>query len=304
VPDGDRITCCIYYESVSFSLMARCLLSRQENGEDSIQDPTEVTIVVHEVLDMAVTNLTRERKRTSDPREPPESKTRTIPWRNRPPGLKDPLFKNRFRIPVSPAYRSEGPGPLGRAPTGNVRQAEPAGQPDGWLVEQCLAGQREAYAELVQRYQHTVFRIALGLMRDREEAEDLAQETFVQAYRKLSTFDERYRFRNWILTICVNQGKNRIRSRVRRRNALERYALEREQATKAPQLPEHDLRRELEKIPESLRMPLLLRHGEGLSYQEVARILKIGTSAAKMRVKRGRDALLRLLQAQTQGGSP
>jgi RNA polymerase sigma-70 factor, ECF subfamily len=212
------------------------------------------------------------------------------------------LFNDRFQVPVSHDCRSERTGPLPRATAGNACQEAPAGRPDGWLVEQCLAGQREAYAELVQRYQHTVFRIALGMMRDREGAEDLAQEAFTQAYRKLSTFDARYPFRNWILTICVNLGKNRIRSRVRRRNALEMYALEREHATKAAQLPEHDLRRELEKIPERLRVPLLLKHGEGLSYQEIAQILKIGTSAAKMRVKRGRDALLRLLQAQTEGG--
>jgi len=247
---------------------------------------------------MAAMELARKSTQTVEPGEAPETEAGTVPRRNGPPGPSDLRLGFRYRVPASTPCRSRESGPTRQAPEAGALSAGAEERPDALFVEQCLGGQREAFAELVKRHQHAVFRMALGLMRDREAAEDLAQDTFVQAFRRLSTFDARYRFRNWLLTICANRGKNRIRSRVRRRKALELYALERALAARAPAgFPDRDLRRLLERIPEKLRVPLLLKHGEGLSYDEIAGILKIGTSAAKMRVKRGRDSLVSLLQA-------
>jgi RNA polymerase sigma-70 factor (ECF subfamily) len=175
---------------------------------------------------------------------------------------------------------------------------------DAAIVEQCLAGQKNAFEELVRRYQHVVYNVSLSLMKRRDRADDLAQETFLQAFRKLSRYDARYSFRNWILTICVNQGKNRWRASSRRKRTMEAYAREREGPSGPPTETSPDIVRHLQEIPEKLRVPLVLKHVEGLSYEEVALVLSIGTSAAKMRVKRGRDALMRLLQAETEGGVP
>ncbi len=88
---------------------------------------------------------------------------------------------------------------------------------DGSLVEQCLKGEREAFARIVERYQHRVFQLALTRMRNRQDADDLAQETFLQAYRKLHSFDQRYSFKTWLFTICANLGKNHLRGLARRR---------------------------------------------------------------------------------------
>jgi RNA polymerase sigma factor (sigma-70 family) len=172
---------------------------------------------------------------------------------------------------------------------------------DAAIVEQCLAGRKEPFEELVRRYQHIVYNVSLSLMKDRDRADDLAQETFVQAYRKLARYDARYGFRNWILTICVNMGKNRWRASARRRRTLEAYAREQEGVPRTREDTAPDLARHLQQIPEKLRVPLVLKHVEGLSYEEVARILNIGISAAKMRVKRGRDALLRGVQSEKGG---
>ncbi len=166
---------------------------------------------------------------------------------------------------------------------------------DAALVEQCLRGEQDAFAEIVRRYQHRVYYLALTRMRDRYEADDLAQETFIQAYHKLGIYDPRRSFRNWLLCICVNLGKNRLRIRVRRREVNNPH-LEPPDITSQDQGQARiDLIAALHRIPEKLRIPLILKHVEGFSYDEIATIMKIGTSAAKMRVKRGRDQLVKSL---------
>jgi len=165
---------------------------------------------------------------------------------------------------------------------------------DAALVEQCLKGQKNAFEAIVLRYQHRIYHMALIRMRDRCDADDLAQETFLQAYRHLRSYDPTRSFRNWLLSICANLGKNRLRRRARRREVHHRYP----EAGGSSCTEDHsrmDLVAGLHNIPEKQRIALFLKHVEGLSYDEVAAVLKIGTSAAKMRVKRGRDQLVQYL---------
>ncbi|OQY51112.1 MAG: hypothetical protein B6240_00325 [Desulfobacteraceae bacterium 4572_87] len=163
---------------------------------------------------------------------------------------------------------------------------------DAVLIEKCINGQKDAFAEIIQRYQHRIYFMALTRMRDPFEAEDLAQETFIQAYCKLASYDPQRSFRNWLFTICANLGKNRLRGRARRREV---HHPNPEIKPVQGQSVEHcriDLMAALHKLPEKLRVPLFLKHVEGFSYNEISAVMKIGTSAAKMRVKRGRDQLV------------
>ena len=174
---------------------------------------------------------------------------------------------------------------------------------DANIVEQCLAGQKDVYAEIVRRYQHVVYNVSLSLMKNRDEADDLAQETFIQAFRKLASYDASYSFKNWILTICVNLGKNRFRAAARRRRTIETFVKEQANSAVSDAYNKdtvRDLNEGLKQIPEKLRTPLILKHVEGLSYEEVANILEISISAAKMRVKRGRERLVQILQSETE----
>ena len=167
---------------------------------------------------------------------------------------------------------------------------------DAALVEGCLGGRKEAFSTLVRRHQDAVYNLALRWSRDRDEAQDLAQETFVRAYRKLGTYNPELSFRNWVLAVCASLAKNRFRSEARRRKAQEAHA---ELYPRAPDPPDPRrlaLEAALREVPETLRMPLVLKHVEGLSYEEIGRVLGIGVSAAKMRVKRGRDELVRRLR--------
>ena len=166
---------------------------------------------------------------------------------------------------------------------------------DAVLIEQCLKGEKDAFAEIVRRYQRQVYYLALTRMKDRYEADDLAQETFIRAYRKLGIYDPRRSFRNWLFCICVNLGKNRLRSRARRREVHNPHPEPKARTPRDQGQVGIDLMAALHKIPEKLRVPLVLKHVEGFSYDEIAGIMKIGTSAAKMRVKRGRDQLVKNL---------
>ena len=141
--------------------------------------------------------------------------------------------------------------------------------------------------------------MALTRMKDRFEADDLAQETFVRAYRKLALFDPRYSFRNWLMSICVNLSKNRFRTQVRRREVHNPNIEIKDGTSQDQDTSRIDLMAALHEIPETLRVPLVLKHVEGFSYDEIAGMMKIGTSAAKMRVQRGRDQLVRSLKLET-----
>lgn len=172
---------------------------------------------------------------------------------------------------------------------------------DATLVASCLVGRQEAFAELVRRHQGSVYHLALRWSRDRDDAQDLAQEAFVRAYRKLRTYNPEYSFRNWILSVCANLAKNRFRSEDRRRKAQATHV---ELYPRAPDPPDPRriaLERALRALPETLRVPLVLKHVEGLSYEEISGVLGIGLSAAKMRVKRGRDDLVQRLGREGDG---
>jgi len=162
---------------------------------------------------------------------------------------------------------------------------------DAVLVEQCLNGRTESFAELVRRHQDSVFNLAYRMTNDWADAKDVSQETFLRAYRKLRLYRAEYAFRNWLLSICANTAKNRFRSVMRRRSAeqshVEIEALRHEE-TRARDREMEDI---LEGMDSRLRVPLILKHVEGLSYEEISDVLQIGVSAAKMRVKRGRDRL-------------
>ena len=123
------------------------------------------------------------------------------------------------------------------------------------------------------------------------EATDIAQEAFIRAYRKLRGYKPQYAFRNWVMTIGANLAKNRFRGTVRRQQVEESY-LEMNPGRTYRTDPRHiAVRDALKGLRESYRTPLTLRHMEGLSYEEIAQVLGIGVSAAKMRVKRGTDEL-------------
>jgi RNA polymerase sigma-70 factor, ECF subfamily len=169
---------------------------------------------------------------------------------------------------------------------------------DAVLVERCLAGNSDAYGELVRRHQDAVFNLLVKMTGNWHEAADLTEDAFVRAFQRLAAYDARFSFKNWVITIAVNLTKNRFRSLFRRRRVEQALAAEVERPVPAaapddPRLEAVD--QALARMPEDYRAPLILRHLEGYSYDEIAQTLGIGVSAAKMRVLRARDALVQQL---------
>jgi len=173
------------------------------------------------------------------------------------------------------------------------------GMTDGELVRRTLDGDARAFTELVDRHAAACLRFAERMLGDRSEAEDVAQETFLRAFKALENYDERLPFRTWLFSILINRCRTAMAQRIRRErrivvdsDALERTSLE------APQ-ESAELREELNRAIATLspeqREAFLLRHVEELSYEEIMSVTGAGMSALKMRVKRACERLQQLL---------
>jgi len=167
-------------------------------------------------------------------------------------------------------------------------------QTDAELAADALAGNRFAFEELVRRYRDAAFGLAMSLARNPEDAADMAQEAFVQAWLKLDRYDPSRSFKSWLLRICANRTKNLFRRRARRRAMEERFGTHLEIERDGAEEPEEGRERmeaALRRLPGRFSAPLRLKYVEGMSYDEVAKTLGIGTSAAKMRVARAKKKL-------------
>ncbi len=173
---------------------------------------------------------------------------------------------------------------------------------DPELVSLCLAGHREAFAELVDRHQDAVFNLAYRMTNNHQDAADMAQEAFIRAFQKLYSYKPEYPFKNWVLGICANQTRNRFRSEARRRALETRHVQESDGTPDTPDPRQDLLEQALQRLPEQARLPLVLKYMDGFSLEEIARTLQLGLSAVKMRLARGREELLRLVrQLQMEG---
>lgn len=168
------------------------------------------------------------------------------------------------------------------------------------LVEACLAGNQQAFGTIVERYQSLICAIAYSATGDLGVSEDLAQETFVTAWKQLGELRDRTKLRAWLCGIARNLTNNWIRQRTRdivgRAEPLDEA---RETSSMAPSPREHAiakeqeviLRRALEQIPETYREPLVIYYREQQSVQRVAEALELSEDAVKQRLSRGRKML-------------
>ena len=175
-------------------------------------------------------------------------------------------------------------------------------QNDAELVARAVTaapGDLRAFDELVRRHQARVHTNCRYLSGNQEDALDLAQEVLVKAYFNLKSFQERSTFGTWLNRIKVNHCLNFLR-REKDRIYVDASdpGLAGEQALHSPLTADAateaaESRRRigavLDSLPETLRVPLILRDLDGLSYQEISDELDVGLSAVKMRIKRGRE---------------
>jgi RNA polymerase sigma factor (sigma-70 family) len=181
---------------------------------------------------------------------------------------------------------------------------------DARLVELSRAGQREAFGLLVARYQSPVCAFAYGACGNLAQSEDLAQETFIIAWRKLGDLQEPAKFKGWLYGIARNLINSAFRAQTR--NPLagaeeleESLDVPAGAATPAGQAmsreEERILWRSLEEIPEAYREPLILFYREQQSIERVAAILDLSEEAVRQRLSRGRKMLQERVVAFVEG---
>ncbi len=173
------------------------------------------------------------------------------------------------------------------------------------LVRLSKEGNEEAFASLVKKYKTKVFNLAWSLTRDRETADDLAQEAFIKAYFALPAFQFKSEFGTWLYRITVNHVKDYLRKKSKMSKMLfekmkemplvqenEIIKKEKEQIIEQRKKLVHQC---LQTIPEKYKLILSLRDIQGFSYEEITKILKISPGTVDSRLHRARKMLRKKL---------
>ena len=185
--------------------------------------------------------------------------------------------------------------------------ADQKGPDDAQLVARSLNQDIEAFGELVDRHAGAIVNLAYRMVGNRTEAEDVAQETFLAAFKALPTFRADSKFSTWLYRIATNKCKDWLRVK---RPGQGRHDVDIEETldshvaeTRTPEglLSQLQVAQELEqaiqRLPTLYREAFVLKHVEGLSYEEMEEVLGVNGDTLKMRVYKGRRQLLRDLAA-------
>jgi RNA polymerase sigma-70 factor, ECF subfamily len=193
--------------------------------------------------------------------------------------------------------------------------------PDGsdlGLVRRVQRGERGAYDLLVLKYQHKVVKLVMRYLRDPADAEDVAQEAFIKAYRALPQFRGDSAFYTWLYRIAINTAKNALAARDRNPVSYELDMQSNDDSPtdvvsrlRDPETPEglalteeirDTVNHAIESLPEDLRTAIVLRELEGLSYEEIAASMDCPVGTVRSRIFRAREAIDRRLREVFDGG--
>jgi len=178
------------------------------------------------------------------------------------------------------------------------------------LISRTLQGQKEAFAQLINRYKNCIFNLVYRTTGNYADAEDTSQEVFLQAYKKLRDYRPAFRFRNWLYTIALNICRNKLKKEGR----LEFISLDKPVKTEESEVylqipdrsptPEESLITEMESkrisemihaLPLKYRDVFLLRYTEGLTYEEISRVAGLSLGTVEARLFRARRLLMKSL---------
>lgn len=176
---------------------------------------------------------------------------------------------------------------------------------DEVLVKRVQAGERKAFDLLVRRYQHKVLGVISRYVADWAEAQDVAQESFVRAYRAIGNFRGESAFYTWLYKIATNTAKNWLVSQGRRPptddvQVDDAVHLDAAVRLKDSSTPERELLRQeiertvfetVEALPDELRQAITLREVEGLSYEEISERMDCPIGTVRSRIFRAREAI-------------
>lgn len=176
---------------------------------------------------------------------------------------------------------------------------------DKQLVERVRRGDKRAFDLLILKYQHKIISIVGRYLGDQNDVQDVSQETFIKAYRAIQNFRGESAFYTWLYRIAVNTAKNHLVSKSRRppnidvdiddgefqNNSDVLRDNESPQASLATSQMEQVIFRSIENLPSELRIAVTLREFDGLSYEEIARIMDCPVGTVRSRIFRAREAI-------------
>lgn len=207
------------------------------------------------------------------------------------------------QIPMARVPKLEAAGAISPVVGAIARGQQPAGVTDDRvLVRRAQAGDKEAFEELVRRHQHRVFAVAGGILRNREDVADIAQQAFVKAYFSIKRFDQRAAFSTWLYKITVNEcwdllRKKKVRPLVYESDLSEEQARQvgasAEKLNPGPDVSQRlEARQRVDRLLEVLderdRLMLILKEVEGFSIEEIAEVLNLNGNTVKVRLFRAR----------------
>ena len=177
------------------------------------------------------------------------------------------------------------------------------------LIRRAKNGDQDAFGQLVLTHQNKVYTLCVHMVTNREEAEDLAQEAFLKAWRSLNSFQEESSFATWMHRLTTNVCLDHLRKQARRQNISTAVSLDDEESgwtepadhTQDPQrrLEQQEQRelltKALNELPEHHRRLIIMREVSGLSYQEIADALDADLGTVKSGISRARERLRKIL---------
>ena len=173
---------------------------------------------------------------------------------------------------------------------------------DSQMVDRVRRGDPRTFEELVVAHQHRVFGVALRMLRNRAEAEEVAQEVFLRVHRAIDDFRGEAKLSTWLYAIASRLCLNRLASGERRMAREGEEALERLRSDADPAAHvergelEAALRRAIDELPDERRIVVVLRDLEGLSYEEIAAALELPLNTVRSRLHRARMDLKEKLE--------
>jgi RNA polymerase sigma-70 factor (ECF subfamily) len=182
---------------------------------------------------------------------------------------------------------------------------------DEELVRRVQSGDKKSFDILVIKYQHKIIQLVNRYIRDPHEAQDVAQDTFIKAYRALPSFRGESAFYTWIYRIAINTAKNHIASRARRPSDDDIDVESAEQFETATGLKDNEtpegvvlteelakvIQQALDELPDELREAITLREFDGLSYDEIATAMNCPVGTVRSRIFRAREAIDRKMKS-------
>ncbi len=185
-----------------------------------------------------------------------------------------------------------------------------APETDQQLVERVRKGDKRAFDLLVIKYQHKILGLVGSYVHDFQEVHDVAQETFIKAYRAMGQFRGDSAFYTWLYRIAINTAKNYLVSKGRRPpdtdvDVYDAEAYDSPYPLKDLETPENNLQksqvedaifRVIKTLPDELRTAVTLREFDGLSYEEIAQVMDCPVGTVRSRIFRAREAIDRVIK--------